>query len=541
MTALRRVLGPVAAGLLLFGLLALPAVPWAYPDGLLTVPLEWIVVVSGLLLITPSRKITALICALGTVVLVALLTLKGADIAMLSALNRPFNPVVDMFLVSAGLNVLAGSIGQTAPYLVVAAGVVLLVGIAVLLYLALRSLARQSVSGAGKAATGVLLVGTLGLAAANFGQGRGFWRLPFSPPGATANVRLATDQVTRGMAAASDLRRFRVAAADDPYRDETGLFDMLKGRDVIVLFVESYGRASFDNALYADTHVPTLQTAQAKLADAGFAMKSGWLNSPTAGGQSWLAHGTLSSGLRTTDQGRYGAMLASGRQSLFHLAQASGFRTAAVMPAITLAWPEGLTMGFDTILAADDLGYAGQPFNWVTMPDQYTLNAFERLLPKDPRPDFLQIALISSHAPWVPIPEMVDWDAVGDGTVFDQWATTGDPPAVVWKDADRVRDQYRRAIDYALNAATEYAARRADQPLIVLLGDHQAAGFVAGSDNRDVPVHLLGPPDLVEKATAWSWRDGMIPDPMTPAWPMEDFRDRFIETYSAGYRMKDSM
>lgn len=541
MTALRRVLGPVAAGLLLYALLVLPSVPWAYPDGLLTLPLEWIVVVSALLLITPSRRIAALICAVATVVLVALLTLKGADIAMLSALNRPFNPVVDMFLVSAGLNVLAGSIGQTAAYLVVAVGVVLLAGIAALLYMALRHLARQSVSGAGKAATAVLLAGALGLAVADFGQARGFWRLPINPPGATANAQLATDQVTRGMAAASDLRRFRVAAADDPYRDETGLFGTLEGRDVIVLFVESYGRASFDNALYADTHVPTLQTAQAKLADAGFAMKSGWLNSPTAGGQSWLAHGTLSSGLRTTDQGRYGAMLASGRQSLFHLAQASGFRTAAVMPAITLAWPEGLTMGFDTILAAADLGYAGQPFNWVTMPDQYTLDAFERLLPKDPRPDFLQIALISSHAPWVPIPEMVDWDTVGDGTVFDQWATTGDPPAVVWKDADRVRDQYRRAIDYALQAATEYAARRKDHPLIVLLGDHQAAGFVAGSDNRDVPVHLLGPPDLVEKAAAWGWRDGMIPDPITPVWPMEDFRDRFIETYSAGARTKDSM
>jgi hypothetical protein len=61
------------------------------------------------------------------------------------------------------------------------------------------------------------------------------------------------------------------------------------------------------------------------------------------------------------------------------LAQGAGFRTAAVMPQITLPWPEAALMGFDTVLAAADLGYRGLPFNWVTMPDQFTLAAFERM------------------------------------------------------------------------------------------------------------------------------------------------------------------
>jgi hypothetical protein len=211
------------------------------------------------------------------------------------------------------------------------------------------------------------------------------------------------------------------------------------------------------------------------------------------------------------------------------------------MPAITLAWPEGLTMGFDTILDAKNLNYAGQPFNWITMPDQYTLSAFEGLLPPDTRPDFLQIALISSHAPWVPVPWMIDWDSVGDGTVFDQWATSGDSPAVVWKDTDRVRDQYRMAIDYALQAATEYAARRKDQPLFVILGDHQPTGFVAGIDSRDVAVHLIGPPELVARAADWNWREGLVPDIDTPVWPMEDFRDHFIRTYSSDSPLTEAM
>ena len=45
------------------------------------------------------------------------------------------------------------------------------------------------------------------------------------------------------------------------------------------------------------------------------------------------------------------------------------------MPAITLAWPEAGYFGYDRVLAAHDLGYRGLPFNWVTMPDQFTLAA----------------------------------------------------------------------------------------------------------------------------------------------------------------------
>nr|WP_099911932.1 sulfatase-like hydrolase/transferase [Puniceibacterium antarcticum] len=521
----------VAAGLLLYLVLALPNTPQGF-SGLPAVPLEWPVLVLGLILWPARLRGGREICLGLCLVVMLIVLLKGADIAMLSALNRPFSPVVDMFLIRAGLNVLAGSIGTPAAWLLVAGGALVFLGLAVLVFLALRSLTRLSPPLRARPALRITLVAATALAVADLGQSRGLWQLPLDPPGAALNATIATAQIARSATALSDLRDFRAAAAQDPYASSTGLFDKTGGHDIIVLFIESYGRSSFDNPLYADTHVPTLRRAESQLAKAGYAMQSGWLTSPTAGGQSWLAHGTLASGLATSDQGRYGALLASDRQNLFHLAQASGFRTAAVMPAITLPWPEGETMGFDTILAAKDLNYAGQPFNWITMPDQYTLSAFEALLPPDPRADFIQIALISSHAPWVPIPEMIDWADVGDGRVFDDWATSGDPPAVVWQDPDRVRDQYRRAIDYALQAAMEYAARRGDQPLFLILGDHQPAGFVAGIDSRDVPAHLIGPPDLVAEAAGWGWRDGLVPDGNTPVWPMEDFRDRFIRAFS---------
>jgi hypothetical protein len=265
-------------------------------------------------------------------------------------------------------------------------------------------------------------------------------------------------------------------------------------------------------------------------------MRSGFVTAPTRGGQSWLSHATLANGLWIDDQTRYGAALASGRETLFHIAGRSGFRTAAVMPAITLDWPESARMGFDTVLAAKDLGYRGEPFNWVTMPDQFTLAALDRLLRAGTHdePLFAQVALVSSHAPWVPVPQLLDWDALGDGTVFNAVATSGDPPEVVWRDRDRVRAQYRLAVDYALSTVLDYAARHADDPpLLVVIGDHQAAGFVALDDRPDVPVHVIGPADLVARTADWGFTPGLLPEATGPLRPMAELRDLFIRTFSS--------
>ena len=259
------------------------------------------------------------------------------------------------------------------------------------------------------------------------------------------------------------------------------------------------------------------------------------------GGQSWLAHGTLASGLRLDNQTRYGAMLASPRRTLYEIAADEGFRTVAVMPAITLAWPEGRMLGFSEIFGAADLGYRGRPYNWVTMPDQFTLTALDRIrATRGGHSTFAQVALVSSHAPWVPVPQLVDWEAVGDGTILNRWAEAGDPPEVVWRDRDRVRDQYRQSIDYALRAVLGHAARQTGAlPLIVVLGDHQPAPFVALGESRDVPVHVIGPPDLVARTHGWGWTEGLVPDPGLPAWPMEDFRDGFLEAFSRRRRRHD--
>jgi len=363
----------------------------------------------------------------------------------------------------------------------------------------------------------------------------GTWRLPVSPPGAAFTARIAVERAVLARDTLRELRAFRVAASTDPYAGRTGLFDRID-RDVLIVFVESYGRASLDTPYYAEVHRETLQRNAARLGDLGLSMASRLLRAPTQGGQSWLSHATFANGLWVGDQVRYGAVLASGRETLYHLAARSGFHTAAVMPQITLAWPEAMVMGFDTILAAKDLGYQGEPFNWVTMPDQFTYAAMDRLVrgPKE-APVFVQIATGSSHAPWVPVPTLVEWDEIGDGRIFNEMAASGDTPRDVWRDRDRVRAQYRKAIDYALSAVFDYAARHSDDPpLMIVIGDHQAAEFVALDDRADVPVHVVGPSHLVERLSAFGWEDGLIPDPDMPVIDMDRMRDLLIEAFSSG-------
>jgi hypothetical protein len=356
-------------------------------------------------------------------------------------------------------------------------------------------------------------------------------------PGFARTTRMAWEHARDGWNAQADLARFRTLAARDIRADvpPDAILSALRGTDVFLIFVESYGRSALDNPLYAPTTTAALRDVEISLAAEGLGARSGFLTAPMVGGQSWLAHASVLSGLRIDNQGRYRALLASPRRTLLHFAQTAGWQTAAVMPAMTFAWPEAAYFGYDRVLAARDLGYRGLPFNWVTMPDQYTLAAFERLVlaPHLRRPVFAEIALISSHAPWTPIPSLVPWGIVGDGAVFAAQAQAGDPPEKVWRDDDHIRNQYLRSIDYVLRVVGSFAVRRAARPpLIIVLGDHQPVSFVSGDKSgHDVPVHIIGTEAMLEHIDGWDWTSGMLPDPSVPAWPMETFRDHFLDAF----------
>lgn len=511
------------AAALFWLVLALPYRPGGVTLGL---PLE-LPVILLVLIATGGRRVQVPVRVIATAALTLLAVLKCADMMMVQALGRPFNPVADLPLLDASVRVIAGSFGKLTAGLAMLLAVVLPVVLALLLWRAARIWQRVEVQGRWPGAIAAMVVAAL--------AGHAVAATDGSPlRSGTEATRFAAAKVMLARQTISDLTRFRQAAADDALADSRGLMGAIN-RDVLVIFVESYGRASFDVPRYANTHLPTLRRAEQDLSRAGLATRSGYLTSPTQGGQSWLAHATFANGLWVNDQSRYLAALASGRQTLFHHAQRAGFRTAAVMPAITMPWPESQRMGFDRVLAAADLGYRGKPFNWVTMPDQFTLSAADRLLrdSANPKPLFAQIVLISSHAPWVPVPSLVDWADLGDGRIFDGMAEAGDKPAEVWRDRNLVQDHYRDAVDYVLQTLAEYAAIHADTaPLMIVLGDHQAAPGIALDDRRQVPLHIIGPESLVTRTAPWGLTPGMIPQGDAQPIPMEQMRDLILRTFS---------
>lgn len=528
---------PCVAAAVLYLILIQPNHPDAMTWGaLLAFPLEWPAILLGLMAFGASRAGHVLRGIL-VAVLVLIAVLKAADFAMFSALSRGFNPVSDLALVEAGARLLTGAVGPVLAVLALVAAMVVICAVIALLWWSTGVWAAMGPRNRlFRGLTGSAALLSAGVAAAEVGDTLGRWTLPAHIPGSAFSARVGIERIEMIRSTLIDLREFSEAAANDPFVGIDGMLTVID-RDVIVVFVESYGRTSFDTPLFSDLHLRTLERGQEDLESRGLSMASGFLASPTKGGQSWLAHATLANGLWVDGQTRYGAVLASERKTLFHFAAEAGFHTAAVMPQITLDWPESSVMGFETILAAADLGYEGLSFNWVTMPDQFTFAAMDRLLRTergDERPVFIQMATGTSHAPWVPVPDLVSWDSIGNGSIFDPMALAGESPDVVWRDRDRVRAQYRLAIDYALEVVLSYAALHAENPpLIIVVGDHQAVGFVALDERPDVPIHVIGPDYLVDRAAEdWGLTQGLIPSPDAPVVPMDQMRDRILQSFT---------
>jgi hypothetical protein len=516
---------PVLAGLTVFLALVLPD-RWdqVQPRMLLQLPLE--LPVLFLLLALVPRRLTAFVAGL---LLALLVTLKFADMGAQQFLGRPFNLVLDLHLLGPGWAVFAASAGWPVA---VAAAVGTVAGLGLLGFVLVKSMAILAHQVVRHRRVGGLA------AAALTAAGAGLMAWPSQQLVTADTSRLALTEVTTSWASIDDLVAFGAEAAVDPFRavPPDQLLSGLAGKDVLVVFVESYGRSALDNPWHAGGVRATLAAFDRTLAAKGFGARSGFLVSPTFGGQSWLAHGTLAAGLRIDNQRRYDTLVVSGRSTLTHDFQRAGWRTVAVMPGITKAWPEGGFFGYDQVYAAPDLGYRGLPFDWVTMPDQFTLDAFDRLERRTAgRPLMVEMALLSSHLPWTPLPALVPWDQVGDGRVFDGFAKAGDPPDVVWRDPDRVRVQYRRSIEYSLSVLASYIAARGDKDLVVIaLGDHEPIALVSGEGaGHQVPVHVIaGDPAVLARLEGWGFTPGMVPAADAPVWPMEALRGRLLVAFT---------
>jgi hypothetical protein len=355
-----------------------------------------------------------------------------------------------------------------------------------------------------------------------------------------ASVGLAMEEVRVVRADLRDRSVFAAQIETDAYATTSGsqLLRGLRGKDVLLIFVESYGRSAVGSTSYGPGIRRVLRTGSRRLEEAGYHSRSAFLTSPTFGAASWLAHATTQSGLWVDSQRRYDQLLDEDRLTLSAAFGRAGWRTVFDVPANTRPWPEGAEFyGFDQLYDAGNIGYQGPEFGYGGAPDQYTLARFRtlELLPTDRPLVAAEIDLVSSHHPWAPLPHLVDWRRVGDGSVFDPMPAAGHTPAYVFADPSRVRDAYAQSIRYSLNTVVSFLTTYPDKDLVVVMvGDHEPHHYVSGADpGHDVPVTVIsGDPTVIDRIDDWDWSSGLLPATDAPVWRMDSLRDRFLGAFA---------
>ncbi|GAA4571739.1 sulfatase-like hydrolase/transferase [Planotetraspora kaengkrachanensis] len=524
-----RVTTVLACLLVLLALIAPDEVGRLTLGAFVRIPVEALLGVAFILVLPGwARRVVAVVAG---AVLGVLTIWKITDLGFSAVLDRPFNPVFDWSFFPAAVDFLTASIGRAGAIGSVIGVGALAVAVLVVMTLSVLRVSRLVVRHNATATGAVAVLGITWVICAVLSV----QIVPGLPVAAVAD-----DKLTQVGASLHDQEAFAEEASVDAFRGTPSdqLLSALRGKDVIVSFVESYGRDAVEDPNFASQVGAALDAGTSRLRAAGFGSRSAFLTSPTSGGGSWLAHDTLLSGLWIDNQQRSDSLLKSDRLTLSGAFKQAGWRTVSVMPGSTEPWPEGAFFGYDKVYTAQDLGYRGPRFNWGTMPDQYTLSNFQRTERAAPghTPVMAEIPLVSSHAPWTPIPRLIDWDDVGDGSAFNGMTSAGVSQGSAWSDFRQVRTDYGRSIEYSLNSLISYVEKYGDDDLVlVFLGDHQPAPLITGvGADRDVPITIVAhDPAVLDRISGWGWQDGLKPGPQAPVWKMSDFRDRFLSAFGS--------
>jgi hypothetical protein len=460
--------------------------------------------------------------------------MKIVDMAFFAVLAREFDPVNDWVLFSDGYGFLQDSIGKTAAFGAAAGAIVLAAAILTFMTLSMRRLTRLLAAHKSTTRHTVFAFGCAWVVLTVLGV----QIVGGIPVAARSAADLARDTALKVPQDIADRNKFDAEVKVDAFRNlpDNQLLTGLRGKDVIISFVESYGRDAVENPEFDQQVLAELKAGDAKLASKGFSARTGFLTSSTAGGGSWLAHSTLLSGLWINNQQRYRSLVSTDRLTLTRAFKRAGYRTVGVEPGVTYAWPEGSFYGYDQVWDAHTLGYHGPALSWSTMPDQFVMQQFQKLeYAKRSGPLLAEITLTSSHTPWAPLPATLDWNQIGDGSVYGPIVRAADTPGNLWKNNHNIKEAYARSIAYSVDSLVSYVQRYGDDNLVmVFLGDHQPASVVVGQNaSHDVPITIIAKDkSVLDRVADWGWTDGLTPAPNAPVWPMNEFRDRFLTAFS---------
>src|SRR5215468_3682645 len=534
-----RVAITVLSVVLVWGVLVAPdRVFQLTPAAFARIPVEGLVLVAvALVLPTWPRRIVAAVAG----ILFALLTLvKILNAAFYEQIGRAFDPVYGWVDIRPAIGVVRDTIGATLTNIALAAlwvGLILLVGAITAATIHITTVAARHRRATVRGLAALTAVWALC-------AGLSLQLVPGSPVASTSAAGLAVAQVRDTQTALRDQRRFeQVIHGSDPEASvpASDLLTGLRGKDVIIAFVESYGQVAVQGTTFSPGVDAVLRQSTASLAHAGWSTQSAWLTSPTYGGISQLAHSTLQSGLWVNTEQRHAELVSSRRFTLSDAFDKAGWRTVSDSPSDDYAWPPGASFyHYKQIYNRLNVGYHGPTFSYASMPDQYTLAVFQRLeLSPGHKPVMAEIDLVSSHYPWAPLPAMVPWNKIGNGSIFDPMPARGETPLSILGSASKERQAFGKSIQYSLQALTSWVTELNDPNLVlILLGDEQPAGPISrpGASHEVVISIIARDPSVFRQIASWRWQDGLLPGPSAPLERMDAFRNQFLGAFSTGRR-----
>jgi len=528
MMAFRQIAAAVAAIAFLNFLLTLQNIwptPWVRPTAEFSVEIAAIVLL--LALIAEFRG--GIGPRLRWVFIALLLTLIAGRYADITA-PALFGRRVDLYWDAAHLPRIAAMVAETKPFwqlLLYASSLSLLIATTVfavarsvdaIVTVAARNSPRRIFAGI---AAGVMTIYAVGIASPVIAT-EGWFALPVTPVYVQQAAFLA--------------RATQANDAESKPRVASNL-KALQGADTFLLFLESYGAGVFETPRMRQRLNDDFSTMQAFIDQSGWHAASAYIDSPTFGGASWLAHSTTLSGRWITREADYRLFLANPPETLVDRFRDAGYRTVALLPGIKLDWPEGAALRFDNILDARALDYRGPAFGWWTIPDQYSLEAlYQREMAKPGRkPLFVQFASIMSHMPFGPTPPyQPDWRRMTSPNPYDRKPL--DAALRLKPDWDDITAGYLRTIRYDLRLIRGFLEKRAPRDaLVIVLGDHQPPAIVSGKDaSWSVPVHIFSRnPALIERFHAAGFKPGLRP--MRPTLSrMDEFNRILLEALDTG-------
>jgi phosphatidylglycerophosphate synthase len=528
----------ISSFLLVWAVLVAPDQPTFLKAGaFLRVPLEGLVVVLiAIFLPVNGRRILAVLTGLALALVVVL---KVINYEIFSLFSRAFEPLGDIGQFGNALETLHLEQGDSQARLIEIGAVAGVVAAIVLLPLAMLRVTRVAADHRHRALrvigalAGVWLVlGVLGTTLVS--------RTPIAST-ISAGVIFDTAKVVR--AEVHDEGVFAKEIKHDAFRSTptNQLLTALRGKDVLLVFDESFGRVAIEESSVAPEVNKALAEGDKRLASAGFHSRSGFLISSTFGGGSWLAHSSLQAGLWVHNLRRYAQLLPERRFTLASAFNRAGWRTVDEDVSNNRPWPEGKAFyHWDKIYNRNQVGYKGPTFSYAAMPDQYIYSALQRLeLGKTHRqPLFAEIDTVSSHQPWNRIPEEIPWDKVGNGSIFNHLSNHYERESFLsfWDNPAKVQAGYGKTIVYSLNSLTKFIQHYGKKNLVVIeLGDHQPRNPVTGElAGHQVPISIIShDPKVLKAIEGWGWNPGLKPRKDAPVWPMSGFRNRFFRAFDS--------